>query len=95
MNRLINTRVRNGALPVLAVLAASLAGCGGGPPDRSCDDVRRYQLAVEAPKVQSPDGLDPLDEFRELPLPSASPRPERPEGSPCLDLPPNILGSGG
>ncbi len=89
----MNKRMRAGAVAAFVMMATSLTGCGG-TPDRSCDEVRRYQLAVEAPKVQSPDGLDTLDEFRELPLPEASPRPERPEGSPCLDLPPNILSGG-
>ena len=77
----------------LVVALAGLAGCGG-TPDRSCDDPERYQAAVEAPPVNVPDDLDSLDEFKKLPLPDASPRPPRPKGSPCLDLPPSILGEG-
>ena len=29
----------------------------------------------------------------EMPVPEANPRPERPEGSPCLELPPQIEAS--
>lgn len=78
---------------ISALLAATLwaiSGCGG-TVDRSCDDVRIYQLAGEGKRIQVPDDLDPLDELREMPLPEASPRDERPAGAPCLDLPPNIL----
>lgn len=69
-----------------------LSGCGiGGEIDQTCDDVRTYQLAEEGRRLETPEGLDDLDEFREMPLPQASPRPARPPGQPCLDLPPSIL----
>lgn len=74
---------------LLALLTVS--GCGG-TPDRSCDDVMRYQLAAQGRRIEPPEGLDDLDELKEIPLPEASPRPPRAEGSPCLDLPPVILG---
>ena len=66
------------------------SACGGND-NRSCDDIRRYQLAAEGKKIETPDDLDDLDPLREMPLPEASPQPERPEGSPCIDLPPSIL----
>lgn len=77
-------------ITLLALVLAALSGCGG-TVDRSCDDVRAYQLAAQGRRISPPDDLDPLDELKEIPLPEASPRPERPKGSPCLDLPPNIL----
>lgn len=88
------TRMKQGHAAVVLLLGSALAGLGacGGTPELSCDEPERYQAARETEPVRVPDDLDPLDEFKELPLPDASPRPERPPGSPCLDLPPNILG---
>jgi hypothetical protein len=79
-------------LTIIPVLAA-LAACGG-TPELSCDEVQSYQLAVEGKRIETPEDLDGLNELREMPLPEASPRPPRPEGSPCLDLPPSILSGG-
>ena len=67
-----------------------LQGCGG-TVDRSCDEVRQYQLAREGRRIEPPPGLDPLDELDEIPLPKASPQAQRTTGLPCIDLPPNIL----
>ncbi len=75
-----------------AILAATVLACGcGGAVSQTCDEVRLYQLAREGKRIEAPEGLSGLDELKEIPLPEASPRPQRPEGSPCLDLPPNIL----
>ncbi|MDH3748876.1 MAG: hypothetical protein OER97_11785 [Gammaproteobacteria bacterium] len=75
----------------LLLTALTVSGCGG-TPERSCDEVELYQLASEGRRIEPPEGLDELDELKEIPLPEASPRPPRAEGSPCLDLPPVILG---
>lgn len=78
---------------LMSVIATSLlvvSGCGGNV-DQSCDDVRVYQLAREGKRIEVPADLDPLDELREIPLPDASPQASRETGSPCLDLPPNVL----
>lgn len=76
-----------------AILATgALYGCGGRDLNSSCDDVELYQLAGEGKRIEPPEGLDELDEFKEIPLPEASPRAAREKGSPCLDLPPIILG---
>ncbi len=72
-------------------LVSAVAGCGGNV-DLTCDEVRQYELAQEGKRIEVPEGLDSLDELKEIPLPQASPREKRPEGSPCLDLPPAILG---
>ena len=74
----------------LAATLWTLTGCGG-TVDRSCDEVRVYQLASEGKRIEVPADLDPLDELKEIPLPEASPQAARITGSPCLDLPPNIL----
>lgn len=73
------------------LLLAAAAGCGG-TLDITCDEQEFYELAQEGKRIEVPEGLDSLDEFKEIPLPKASPREERPEGSPCLDRPPTILG---
>ena len=75
---------------VLAVIA-SLAACGGAP-DLTCEE-GTYKSAVRGPRVQAPEDLDSLQPTREMPLPTASPRDPRPEGAPCLDRPPTVIGS--
>lgn len=77
------------SLTVIAVFA-SLAGCGG-PVDLTCDELLAYEAAREGQRIEAPEGLDELDPLKEMPLPRASPRPERPAGSPCLDMPPSVL----
>ena len=72
-------------IPVVLVVA----GCGTAKIEE-CDS-GPYQVAIRAPKVQAPEGLDNLDPLNEMPLPAASPRPPRPEGSPCLEAPPQII----
>jgi len=76
---------------VFAVIAG-LAACGG-TPDLTCDE-GNYKSAVRGPQVDAPDDLDDLDPLRAMPLPTASPQEPRPEGSPCLDMPPVVLGTG-
>ena len=77
-------------LLLIVALLSGLAGCSGDKA-RSCDDVQRYQLAAEGQRIETPNDLDDLEPLREMPLPQASPRPPRPEGSPCIDLPPSVL----
>ncbi len=80
---------------IMMAALAVMSGCGvGGEIDNTCDEVRLYQLATEGRRLETPEGLDDLDQFREMPLPQASPRPPRGAGMPCLDLPPSILGQG-
>jgi uncharacterized lipoprotein len=78
---------------ILIAAVAGLAACGGSK-ELTCDE-GPYQEAVSAPRIQVPEGLDNLDEIREIPLPEASPRADRPEGAPCLDRPPTIITIGG
>jgi len=74
---------------VFFILITSLAACGSG--NQKCDE-GPYQTAVLAPRVQAPEDLDNLEPLREMPLPAASPQAPRPEGSPCLDKPPVVIG---
>lgn len=81
-------RVIRAALGVCLAILVGLYGCGG-EVKLSCDEERLYQRAVAGERVEVPEDLDALESVREMPLPEASPRPPRPPGSPCLDLPPN------
>ena len=72
-------------LPVLAIMAAC-----GGEVDLTCDKPRRYQEAGENERLRTPEDLDSPQPYLEMPVPEANPMPERPKGSPCLDLPPRI-----
>ncbi len=70
-------------------LLSGLAGCGG-TIDLSCDDARLYELAQRGKRVESPEGLDALDELKEIPLPEASSKQMRTPGTPCIDRPPSV-----
>ncbi len=74
----------------IIALVAGLSACGG-KKNLTCDE-GPYQTAERAPRVETPDGLDDLEPLKEMPLPEASPQPPRPEGSPCLDRPPIVIG---
>lgn len=89
--RAMNTMAMK-TINLLALLGLlSLVSACSGNKFQSCDEVRSYQLAAEGKRIETPDDLDGLEPLREMPLPKASPRPPRPEGSPCLDLPPSVL----
>ena len=80
---------------IAVTLLVLLAGCGGNKQDlRTCDKPQRYQESAVSERVKSPEDLDELDRQRELRVPEANPVEERPPGSPCLELPPRIIGSG-
>ncbi len=70
-------------------ILTALAACGG-EVDLSCDEPRRYQQAIVNERLKTPDDLDTPEAYLEMPVPQANPKPERPKGSPCLDLPPRI-----
>lgn len=77
------------AVIVLITVLVILAGCRG-EAELKCETGGAYLSAVETPRVKAPDGLDDLDRLREAPLPEASPRSERWEGSGCLEAPPEV-----
>ena len=74
-------------------LAGALGACGNKGGVKSCDKPQRYQDSAVNDRVRTPDDLDNLDTYREMPVPEANPAPDRPAGSPCLELPPRILSS--
>lgn len=74
-------------------IVATLAACGGDAAlDQSCDEPRRYEAVSPGRKIVVPEGLDPLDELREMPVPRAEDAPQRPRGARCIELPPTIIG---
>ncbi len=73
-----------------AVLLGSLSACWGSKISETCDEVQAYQLVVPSKRVVVPEGLDPLEEFKEMPLPKAE-TPPRPAGAKCIESPPSVL----
>ena len=78
-------------LPAVSLLG-SVTACGNKDIIETCDEPQAYQSVVAGKRIEVPEGLDPLDEFREMPIPEASSEP-RPPGSKCVESPPSI-GSG-
>jgi len=70
-------------------VASCFVGCGKEDVRTSCDELQAYQLVVPGQRVVVPDGLDPLDQYREMPIPESD-SPPRPEGAACIDYPPSI-----
>ena len=72
---------------LLCTVATGLAGCVGGP---TCDEPQFYESATSGPRIDVPDDLDALDEFKEMVIPEASPRPPRDPSEGCVDSPPDL-----
>ncbi|MBT8101726.1 MAG: hypothetical protein KJO95_02080 [Gammaproteobacteria bacterium] len=74
---------------VVLGLLGSLAACGGDDViNTACDEPQRYQRVVPGKRIEVPEGLNPLDELAEMPIPTAKDAPVRPPGSRCIELPP-------
>ncbi len=76
-----------------AVLLGSLMACRGPTVRTTCDEPQAYQSVVGGKRIVVPDDLDPLDDFKEMPIPKAE-TPPRPEGSKCIESPPSVLTGG-
>lgn len=77
------------------VVLCGLSACGGDKVvDQTCDEPQRYQMAAIGNRVEPPEGLDPLNEYEEMPIPRAQDASVRPPGSRCVELPPSV-GMGG
>ncbi len=83
------TRIR--AIFTISGLAmlVGLSACGKDEIRVSCDEPQAYQSVVDGKRVIVPEGLDPLDKLKEMPLPEAKTAP-RPPGSKCLTSTPSV-----
>jgi uncharacterized lipoprotein len=70
-------------VPVTSVLL--LSACGA---NSVCDEPKLYEQSQLGKRIEAPEGLSPLQAGREMTIPDASPRDPRPDGAPCLELPP-------
>lgn len=85
--------MRTALICIFCLLAGSqLVACAGSSDLAvSCDDGKRaYRDAKEHEKLKVPEDLDEPDRLKELPLPEASPRADRPSDAPCLEIPPGV-----
>lgn len=72
-----------------------LAACGGNDTIVvDCSDGSQYQNRVEGKRIEVPEGLDPLDEFAEMPIPRADPNAPKTADGRCVDMPPPIGSAG-
>jgi len=71
------------------ILLGSLAACGKEEIRTTCDEIQPYQTVVPGKRVVVPEGLDSLDEDKEMPIPAAE-SPPRPDGAVCIDYPPSV-----
>jgi uncharacterized lipoprotein len=71
------------------VVLTGIAACGKHETRTTCDEPKPYQSAVAGKRIVVPDGLEPLDEMKEMPIPKAESEP-RPAGSKCIEYPPSI-----
>jgi hypothetical protein len=58
-----------------------------------CDEPQPYQSVVAGKRIEVPEDLAALDEYKEMPFPNAE-TPPRPAGSVCIENPPSILTGG-
>ncbi|VUX56154.1 protein of unknown function [uncultured Woeseiaceae bacterium] len=63
-------------LRVVILLAAIvlISGCSTVP---TCDELAFYETASSGKRIEAPEDLTGLDEFKEMVIPEASPRPPR------------------
>jgi len=71
------------------ILLSTLAACGKGEIRTTCDEPQPYQAVVPGKRIVVPEGLDSLDEFKEMPIPKSDTEP-RPAGSRCIENPPSV-----
>ena len=71
----------------LLALALMATGCSSAP---SCDELAFYESAEGGKRIEAPNDLDDLAEYKEMVIPEASPRPPRDLNAGCLDKPPTL-----
>jgi len=72
---------------LLLVAAFIISGCSSAP---TCDELAFYESAEGGKRIVAPEDLDDLDEYKEMVIPEASPRPPRDLNAGCVDLPPTM-----
>jgi hypothetical protein len=72
---------------LLLIAIVLVTGCSNAP---TCDELAFYETATGGKRIVPPDDLDGLDEFKEMVIPEASPRPPRDLSAGCLDKPPTL-----
>ncbi len=90
--RATNAKAKNTRAVILAsglFMLASLGACGKDKGRPTCDEPQPYQSVVAGKRIEVPEGLEPLDEFREMPIPEAE-SPPRPAGAGCIENPPAV-----
>lgn len=82
------TKRRLFAVVMLGVL---MSACGGNDTvEAKCDDDMKYQNYERGKRIVVPEGLDPLEELVEMPIPKADPDAAPPAPGRCADMPPNV-----
>jgi uncharacterized lipoprotein len=77
-------------LMLLVVVLSTLAACSSSKG--RCHKVREYQSATGAPRVQVPEGMQPLDDRLRLEVPPGEVNTTKvPESERCLDYPPRYF----
>ena len=74
-------------------LLASIGACGSDEIRVTCDEPQPYQSVVAGKRIEVPEDLAALDEYKEMPVPNAE-TPPRPAGSVCIENAPAILTGG-
>ncbi len=78
----------NTAEVLLALTAAVMInGCSSAP---TCDELAFYESAEGGRRIEAPEDLDDLDEYKEMVIPEASHRPPRDLSAGCIDRPPTL-----
>ncbi|MCH8302929.1 MAG: hypothetical protein IH912_09260 [Proteobacteria bacterium] len=77
---------RAGVLLVFTA-AVMITGCNSAP---TCDELAFYESAEGGRRIVAPEDLDGLDEYKEMVIPEASPRPPRDLSAGCIDRPPTL-----
>jgi hypothetical protein len=78
-------------LIAIVALGVSLAACGGNDvKEEDCFDGLKFQNRTVAKRVVVPEGLDPLDDLREMPIPKADAEAAPPPAGQCVDAPPLV-----
>lgn len=85
--------VRTVATVFSLFMLASIGACGSDEIRVTCDEPQPYQSVVAGKRVEVPDDLMALDEYKEMPVPKAD-TPPRPAGSVCIESAPSILTGG-